>query len=184
MTDQERDAIEAEHSRKLDPTELAQMLEAAKVQGIHLRKCPSQEDAGADGCWFGGEPTLPDQYDWPWFTAHDELKAPMHFLGQINLASVPHVDGTPPLPKVGTLFFFYDPMVAPAYETPPGSGKVIYCPDDVSGALPRKMPPLPKHVPEDEISYEYQMHPTEQSIAKRICPAAKIPTKLHRNSYT
>ncbi len=161
MTDPEREARQAEWARKLNPEELAPMLESAKRQGIHLRKCPSADGESAKGCWFGRSPTLPERYDWPWFMAREEPQAPMHFLAQINLASVPEVDGTPSLPKTGTLFFFFDPMIAPVYDTPPGSGRVIYCPDDVSNVPLRKMPALPTHFSEEEVSYFYREFPTE-----------------------
>ncbi len=197
MNDAEQEAQKAEWERQLAPDELARMLESSKRLGIHLRKCPSQEDQGTKGCWFGGEPTLPESFEWPWFSAFGERQAPMHFLGQIDLASVPN-EGALPLPQTGTLFFFFDPMIAPAHDTPPNSGTVIYCPDDVSNVAPRKMPTLPKHHLAEDISYYYTMAPTEgyerwafnfepfETWEYELFPNAEFWTaaiNLHQNQY-
>lgn len=53
--------------------------------------------------FLGGVPRLPQDLAWP-----ERNGSPMSFLAQIDLASLPTLDGPNNLPNKGTLFFFYD----------------------------------------------------------------------------
>jgi len=92
---------------------------------------------------------------------------PLTFLAQINLDHLPRVPGLPPLPETGTLFVFYEWMVAQLVgimdvsQTPPlqsGEGvRVIYVDHDVS-VYPERCPqtrPDLSDIPEDELSEGY-----------------------------
>jgi len=52
--------------------------------------------------WFGGNPAVPSGFQWP--TLRGES---IPFLGQIRLADLPVVEGTPDLPRTGTVAFFF-----------------------------------------------------------------------------
>lgn len=137
------------------------------LPGFHLRKVPNSEEPGAAGCWFGGHPTLPPGVEWPIFRTGDEDRpdVPMHFLAQINLASIPRIDGYPEMPDVGTLFFFvdtvYEPMRSHAAD---GQSSVIYVPQDVSKYKPAETPPgLPLDLDADPLCVvgAYEINPTK-----------------------
>lgn len=129
------------------------LIAASRTPAIAMVTGPGPNQPGAPGCWFGGEPTLPPNIDWPYYVHETGLAVPMHFLVQINLAELPGVPGLPPLPPTGTLFVFYDPAVAPmasgesGEEPTPmvlGTGcKVIHVDSDVSSVAARTPPPMP-----------------------------------------
>jgi hypothetical protein len=147
--------------------EIEAALARARVPAIAMLRTPQPTDAGTPGCWFGGEPTLPPEIEWPVYT-HEEsgLDIPMHFLVQMNLAHLPTVPGL--LPGSGTLFVFYDPAVAPISSgilgdepTPMvlGTGaKVIFSKTDFSECSHRSPPTFPelKALSVYEVSSEYE----------------------------
>lgn len=185
--EEDRAAKIKEKSRIPSDQELAEMLEAAKRQGIFLRKTPHVNDTGAPGCWLGGAPTLPADIDWPWYEDRGVKEAPMHFMAQIDLAQVPRVDGLPEFPATGTLFFFFDPMIAPARDTMPHSGQVIYVDSDVSALPPRQMPDLPVIENEEEICYFFREKPTHGYVKRPITfePVEMIEDDLfHNNTFS
>lgn len=115
------------------------VLREYKRDGLLIAKTAHPEDEGAPGCWLGGKPTLPPDLKWP-YVDFEGVRIPLHFMAQINLAEVPDCEWS--FPRVGTLFFFFDPVVAPGLSMNMGS-QVIHVTDDVSGCEPRSMPPLP-----------------------------------------
>jgi uncharacterized protein YwqG len=153
----------------MTPEELDALIESKRKPGIVLQRTPLQTDDGTPGCWLGGEPTLPPEIEWPVFNPEeflgDDVDIPMHFFAQINLAHLPDVPGLPDIPRKGTLFIFYDPIVAfgpEAYsmgslETGDGA-KLIYVAGDVTNVVPRKPPTFPNldTLPSDMISPTYQ----------------------------
>ena len=130
-------------------------------QTVYLRKLQQPDREGSSGCWIGGEPTLPPDIEWPYYQVHDGTSVPMHFLAQIDLGQVPLVFAQTGLPEHGTLFFFYDTIVAPCYEMgTKDECKVIYVEGDVSDIPTRHMPEF--HIPEDYqmLTFWYASAPT------------------------
>lgn len=160
----ERDALEEwmdpiMADEPLEPDMLADMISAATHPALLLVKTLFAKMEGAPGCWLGGLPTLPPEIDWPWKTKSDPTyeqaeefeendldwpdlwpQYPLHFIAQINLASVP-LANHPLMPKSGTLFFFFDYL--DHLEKTPGSIKVIHVDGDVSDHPERQMPAFP-----------------------------------------
>lgn len=152
--------------------DLDALIKSKQKPGIALLRTSQRTDEGTPGCWFGGEPTLPKEIEWPVFNPktmteedEDDIDIPMHFFAQFNLAEMPTVPGLPRMPHTGTLFVFYDPSVAfgpegDAYGAlSSGNGaRLIYVADDVSGVAPRTPPTFPdmECIPEELISYAYR----------------------------
>lgn len=86
---------------------------------------------------FGGRPDLPPQVAWP---RRDGAGAPLSFLAQLDLASVP--DPTGLLPAAGWLLFFYDAVEQPWGFDPRhrGAARVLHV-DDERASLRRTDPP-------------------------------------------
>ncbi|MEO1600547.1 MAG: hypothetical protein AAFU49_08780 [Pseudomonadota bacterium] len=65
----------------------------ARMPAIAMPRTQEPTDPGTPGCWFGGEPTLPAEYDWPIFTfphkPYRGFQVPMHFYVQIKLQYLP-----------------------------------------------------------------------------------------------
>ena len=146
----------------MTPDEIDALLFRKRKPAIAMLRTREQTGPGTPGCWFGGEPTLPAEIEWPIFEHRDALKIPMHFLVQINLAYVPRVLGLPQLPRSGTLFVFYDAAIAiwwdDGNEMKRGKGaRVIYVPDDTTGCPPRTPPPMPdlSHLGMEDVSSDY-----------------------------
>ncbi|MFW2544144.1 DUF1963 domain-containing protein [Primorskyibacter sp. 2E107] len=133
----------AEHHRALDPGELEQMLAKATYPALFLVKEPFAEMPARTGCWLGGAPTLPPEIAWPWVARYtEEATHPMHFIAQINLASLPFGEDFELMPRTGTLFFFAD--YADHLEGVPGTASVIWVDGDVSACPERAMPDFPE----------------------------------------
>ena len=150
----------AEWERIPTPDELDDMLFEASRPGLMLSKTRLPDDPGAPGSWLGGRPTLPPEIDWPWFAPEDTPLVPMHFVAQIDLAQVPRMNGLPEIPRTGTLFFFFDPILAPVRGLGFGGARVIHVDRDVSGYAPREMPKIPGSLDPDEMSFWYTENPT------------------------
>lgn len=142
---------------------LQEMLAEARRPGFHLRKTPESNGPGAPGCWLGGEPTLPPHIDWPFYQVGSYPSVPLHFVGQIALAEVPEMSGLPPMPRKGTLFFFFETVLAYTLGMDDTSARVIYAEDDVSTYPARKMPPIPdvSEFNDDCVSIWYRDEPTK-----------------------
>ena len=142
MSDEE-DRI-AKWNRIPTQDEIDARLYNSRVPSIMLNKTAMPDGPGAPGCWFGGEPTLPPNIEWPYRPAlFDAPSFPMHFLLQLDLTQVPRLAAYPDIPTTGTLFFFVEPLVAPLWGAILDGGYVIYVEDDVSTQASRPMPPLP-----------------------------------------
>lgn len=167
-------AKKTEWERQPSPQEIDNALSQASRVGARLVKT---KDEGTPGCWLGGQPSLPEDLEWPVVWCDEEEydedfpegtpPYPMHFLGQIDLGQLPPSIILPDLPQRGTLFFFIDPITAPtgSESYPPvlnvkGRQKVIYCADDISGAPLREMP---------EFSQELKEEAFEQPLAGYNC---------------
>lgn len=125
------------------PEVLADLIALARLEAVLLVKTNSDERSGVPGCWFGGEPTLPKRFDWPWIVDEATPRNPIGFLARVDLAQVPRTPLMPPLPATGTLFFLSDhvthiekPDAAPNYA-------VIYAEEDVSTFSPCAQPDWP-----------------------------------------
>lgn len=140
--------------------ELEELLDAAEHPGFFLRKTLNPNDPGAAWCWLGGAPTMPDDIVWPVTKeAYSQPSIPLHFVAQIDLASIPRRKGLPAMPQTGTLFFFYDPIFGPNDDFRNDNAQIIYVADDVSGIPERKMPDLPSLDTLVGISDEYESGP-------------------------
>ncbi len=69
--------------------------------GIDVRPC-AQNALALGVPRFGGVPDVPTDFRWPTYR-----KRPLAFLGQLDLSVIPEANGSP-LPRSGTLAFFYD----------------------------------------------------------------------------
>ncbi|MCG7518808.1 DUF1963 domain-containing protein [Ruegeria sp. Ofav3-42] len=161
MQKTDKEALYAEWARELSESELNAVVDDAKRTGILLVKSPNRDVTGAPGCWLGGEPHLPPEIEWPYFEENGVPQAPMHFLAQINLAELPPESVELGLPQTGTLFFFYDTIVAPLGSLDSGGSKVIYVQEDVSGISPRQTPEMPTVDETSLASFWYIDRPTK-----------------------
>lgn len=66
----------------------------------------NSSDGGDSLSFFGGNPFLPADFQWPRYTRDDNL--PLAFLGQLNLADIASLDSENLLPQQGILSFFYE----------------------------------------------------------------------------
>ena len=139
------------YDREPTDDEIDAVLHRIRVPAILLIKTTTPDEPGAPGCRFGGKPTLPPEFEWPWFRSNENgdpnLAVPMQFLMQIDLRHVPRLIEFPDMPRTGTLFFFFDLIVAPGV----GFGDdhdpcVFYYEGDVTGFPEREQPDytLPK----------------------------------------
>lgn len=156
----------------MTPEDLYALINSKQKPGIALLRTPQQTDEGTPGCWLGGEPTLPPEIEWPVFNPKtlteedgDDIDIPTHFFAQLNLAEMPSVPGLPQMPRTGTLFVFYDPVVAFGPEgdalgaLSSGDGaRLIYVAKDVSRVVTRTPPAFPDIdlIPEDLVSHTYR----------------------------
>lgn len=85
---------------------------------------------------------------------------PMFFLAQINLATIPPSVELPNVPKTGTLFFFWDPLLGTS------DCKVIYVDERVSKYPPRQMPE-PEYRPVDEWSDDDVFDALERNLHEK-----------------
>jgi len=140
--------------------QIDELLRAAEHPGFFLRKTLNPNDPGAARCWLGGAPTMPEHIAWPVTKeAYIQPSIPLHFVAQIDLASIPWREGLPSMPRDGTLFFFYDPIFGPTDDFRNDSAQIIYVTDDVSAAPARKMPDLPDLDTLADVSFEYKNAP-------------------------
>ncbi len=135
---------------KLSDVEIDGYLSRIRKQAAFMLRADKQSDDGMPGCYFGGEPTLPADIEWPIYHCPEpKLDIPLHFIFQVNLKYLPRSLDFPEFPKKGTVFAFVEPMFAWADPSAPepllnGQGaKLIYVADDVSDCPPRKAPALP-----------------------------------------
>src|SRR4051794_27709717 len=77
---------------------ISAQIEAAALPSIYLH---SGEPTESPCSRLGGRPNLPPEVLWPIWNG---ISLP--FIGQLNLAAIPPVEGLP-LPAQGSLFFFY-----------------------------------------------------------------------------
>jgi uncharacterized protein YwqG len=156
----------------MTPEDLDALIRSKQKSGVALLRTPQKTDEGIPGCWLGGEPTLPPEIEWPVFNPKtlteedvDDIDIPMHFFAQLNLAEMPSVPGLPQMPRTGTLFVFFDPVVAFGPEgdalgaLSSGEGaRLIYVAGNVSEVAPRTPPAFPDTdlIPEYLISHAYQ----------------------------
>ena len=140
--------------------EIEELIEEAKREGFLLCKTTHPEGPGAPGCWLGGLPTLPENLEWPLTQGSGIPDIPLHFVAQINLASLPLHDGHPAMPRTGTLFFFIDPIFGPSFEYSASTAVVLYSTEDVSSVPERQMPPIDlASCSTDDMSWDYRRNP-------------------------
>jgi uncharacterized protein YwqG len=92
-----------------------------------IRLMASKRGAPAVGK-LGGTPNLPKDAPWPVWQ-----EQPLSFIAQFDLAALPRLSGLP-LPRTGSVFFFYDVAHSPWGFDPKDSGcaRVIYSPSSLS----------------------------------------------------
>ncbi len=157
-----------ESAEKPDENTDYEALSHARRQAVMLVKTAKCDGAGAPGCYFGGRPTLPADWDWPHYVFDPEgISVPMHFLCQIDLEQFPATSAGLALPQFGTLFFFYDTIFAPIVGMGATAGRVIYVPEDTSALDPRESPPMPVLASVSELaaasmSFWYRDFPTTE----------------------
>lgn len=153
----------------LTPEQIDLAIQRSRQPGIALLRVPREHrlDGGTTGCRFGGNPTLPAEFDWPTYIAEGGVEMPMQFLLQVDLASVPRIDGLPPLPKSGTLFVFYDRILAPhvreGRHLKDGTAcRVIYSDRVNADCAERSIPPIP-----DLEDFELEPHYSKETSFTR-----------------
>ncbi len=57
---------------------------------------------------FGGKPSVPKDFEWPYFDTEDKGRKALTFLTEINLSEIAELDTENLLPKSGLLSFFYE----------------------------------------------------------------------------
>jgi hypothetical protein len=109
--------------------------------------------------FFGGLPRLPTRIGWPVteITSRAERqttpdgvvryvgvkeRVASTFLGQIDLGRLPGGVRIDPLPRSGTLYFFFDSAALEPERTPGTGGSVIYWPGDCASCTERAPPQL------------------------------------------
>lgn len=103
--------------------------------GIDVRPCAQNALALGDPR-FGGVPDVPTDFRWPTYR-----KRPLAFLGQMDLSVIPKVNGSP-LPRSGTLAFFYDVESMEWGFDPKNRGCAYVGYFDQGTPLVRTMPPV------------------------------------------
>ncbi len=139
---------------------IERLLSIAKKE-IRISHKPATSALAAGVSKFGGKPSLPAGFEWPYYEgdAFDEVKnRPLSFLAQINLEDVRELDAEHLLPEKGMLSFFYE-LETMTWGFDPidnGSAKVYYFPE-VSELRTTDIPEDMEEeciVPEFEISFE------------------------------
>ena len=109
---------------------------------------------------LGGRPNLPKEIRWPvWQDGF-----PLSFIAQLDLATLPPLRGLP-LPKTGSLFFFYDAETQPWGFDPKerACAQVIYSPSPLTENSPR----APHRDLDEEVRF--------QGSALSVSPETSLP---------
>ncbi|WP_162617640.1 DUF1963 domain-containing protein [Yoonia maritima] len=157
-----KDPVYAEWKRTPSQQEIDEALAKARHPGLVLVKTDRPDEVGCPGSWLGGAANLPPEIDWPCFDyeVEEEIededgevyadfvtkKIPKHLLAQIDLATLPRIDGSIDLPEWGTLFFFFEPFADNEIAFNRKSlamNCVIYSSADVSEFALRQRPNVP-----------------------------------------
>ena len=101
---------------------MASVIQARSQESIRLQ---AGKRSAQSVTRLGGRPNLPKETPWPM----RENGQPLSFIAQLDLSTLPQVQ-TLPLPKQGSLFFFYDADELPWGFDPKdrGCSQVIYAP--------------------------------------------------------
>lgn len=122
--------------------------EELKRNTIELRFDTAAEGKAEKGASkFGGNPDLPDGFQWSYFTTDtfddDEAKPrPLAFLAQINCAEVSAYDQEGLLPEKGMLYFFYE-LGSQKWGFDPadkGCARVFYYAGETEGLAETELP--------------------------------------------
>jgi len=134
------DVIRAELAASgLSIDQIKPALEAA----IFFKPGATADFRGAETCFFGGNPKMPAEMEWPRFDCGDGSLAG-HFLAQIDCASLPREMDTeigsfslPAFPEYGTFYLFMELITDHPWG---GATNVFYTPQSGS-ALQERRPP-------------------------------------------
>ena len=110
---------------------------------IFLNPSPATDIETPAVCFFGGKPKMPPEMAWPCNDAFEQ-GAPMHFLAQIDCASLPRELKVgdlgfpmPDFPETGTFYLFMHLHNDAAWEF---ETKLIYRPEDPASLIERNPP--------------------------------------------
>ncbi|MFI9724027.1 YwqG family protein [Streptomyces sp. NPDC052396] len=135
---------------------------AAAEQWLGLLRPAAQLTRPAEGepvaAQLGGLPRLPQDMDWPVWEGH----GPLSFIASVDCAALPSLDI--PLPKDGTLSFFYFDGQADGYQ----AGVSIHAPDTWGGA---RVFHVPATIPV-----------TERSAPRELKPFPAVPLAIRLRS--
>jgi len=116
---------EAELKTALLKSELPhkEMLAALARPAIHALAEPTEYEIPLGASRIGGLPDMPKSLAWPMWE-----KLPHMFVAQINLAELPDIAERHLLPRIGHLYFFYEPEKGYLEDVPHcfGSWQVLY----------------------------------------------------------
>ena len=109
--------------QQLEQLGLLRMASAIQAKSQESIRLNTGERSAQAVTRLGGRPNLPKEMSWP-MRANGQ---PLSFIAQLDLCTLPQV-GTLPLPKEGSLFFFYDADELPWGFDPKdrGCSQVIY----------------------------------------------------------
>lgn len=118
--------------------ELPERVKSQFRKSVRIRTKECDHDSLGKGCSrIGGLPDVPDVFDWPRYMGY-----PLSFIAQIRLEDLVAYDLDLPLPKQGSLLFFYDSQQRTWGFDPKdrGSGAVYYI-ANATQELCRRQPP-------------------------------------------
>lgn len=119
--------------------DLNKVFDAMSKNAIKLEfKINNKEDIPIGASKFGGNPDVPKDFEWYYYTGEDwngvTQKRPLSFLAQINCEEIQMYDEERLLPSKGILYFFYE-LSTMRWGFDPndkGSAKVYYFDGDVA----------------------------------------------------
>ncbi|MBR4834796.1 MAG: DUF1963 domain-containing protein [Thermoguttaceae bacterium] len=98
----------------IERTELAAIFKRLQRASVELRFERAAKKLPLGASKFGGWPSLPKGFEWPFYVAErpganaEPTRRPLTFLMQLNLEEVAPYDGEKRLPKSGWLYFFFE----------------------------------------------------------------------------
>jgi uncharacterized protein YwqG len=119
---------------QLDAIGLSRLADAVEARSQPSLRLTATEPSAQPVSRLGGRPNLPKDIPWPVW----QNEQPLAFIAQLDLAALPAIENLP-LPRSGSLFFFYDADELPWGFDPKDKGcaRVIYSSALLASSSPR-----------------------------------------------